>query len=784
LEELEALSPTQRGKHLAQLQGRLTDTEQEEDDLDETQRDLLVDETTSALELDQLRTEIAALNEVLARAKRLKDKGPEADSKLAALQECLKKAEFHELKDGRGKLLIFTEHRDTLKHLREHLDNWGYSTCEIHGGMNPHERKRAQEDFRVSRQVCVATEAAGEGINLQFCHLMVNYDLPWNPTRLEQRLGRIHRIGQTLECHAFNFVAAESEEGQPIIEGRILQRLLEKLEQMRAVLADRVFDVIGEVLSLNDVNLPEMLREAAHDPRRLDEYLDIIEKVDPSRLMSYEKATGIALARANVDFSGIRKANVEAEERRLMPAYVEDQFVKASKEIGLKVEPRADGLWRVEHVLADLRSERLETVRRIGKPKPSYPKITFRKSDFDKLEHGNAELLGPGHPLYSAVDEKLNKRLASLAGATAVYIDSIAESPYLLHFFEISIRGQNTKGVSQALYGELVAVREETVGNTPEKFSIIPADVLLDLPVHPSPPVTVHRFDSTLASDFLKSTYQSERRETCQKERQHFVGVCRDYLEQSFTARIHAAQNRVMSLRAREGRDSDLPTVANSPESAGAKAGFALARQRVENDLADLQRTRQERMEGLKRLEVARHGPLRHLATAVVLPATQAEIPAAADLLDNLDPDTIRRSELAAEDVVIAHETGRGWETEKVGHLKIGFDIRSLGPADAQTGYRDPVAGVRRIEVKGRMAGQPIRLTTNEWYKAQQLGDSFWLYVVWNPLNNPNSVPVMIQNPAKHLEHAAKPVVSARFYDISAESIQKAALRILQTEGD
>ena len=426
------------------------------------QRDLLADETTSALELDQLRAEIPALAEITARANRLKDKGPKADSKLAALQACLKKAEFHELKDGRGKLLLFTEHRDTMTYLRDHLDKWGYSTCEIHGGMNPHERKQAQGDFRVSRQICVATEAAGEGINLQFCHLMINYDLPWNPTRLEQRLGRIHRIGQERECHAYNFVAAESEEGQPIIEGRILQRLLEKLDQMRAVLADRVFDVVGEVLSLNDVNLPEMLREAAHDPRRLDEYLDIIEKVDPSRLLRYEQATGIALARANVDFSGFQKANVEAEERRLMPRYVEDQFVKSAREIGLKVEPRADGLWRVEHVLADLRSERLDAVRRMGKAEPTYRKLTFHKAHLDQDQHVDAVLLGPGHALYAAVDEKLNERLAALTGATAVFVETTAEPPYLLHFFELSIRGQNTKGEPQALYGELVAVREET----------------------------------------------------------------------------------------------------------------------------------------------------------------------------------------------------------------------------------------------------------------------------------------------------------------------------------
>jgi superfamily II DNA or RNA helicase len=770
LQELESLSPAQRAKRLAQLQGRVSDTEQEEDDLDDSQRDLLVDETTSALELDQLRAEIAALAEITARANRLKDKGPDADSKLAALQACLQKAEFHELKDGRGKLLLFTEHRDTMTYLTDHLDKWGYSTCNIHGGMNPHERKQAQEDFRISRQICVATEAAGEGINLQFCHLMINYDLPWNPTRLEQRLGRIHRIGQERECHAYNFVATESEEGQPIIEGRILQRLLEKLDQMRAALSDRVFDVIGEVLSLNDVNLPEMLREAAHDPRRLDEYLDIIEKVDPSRLLRYEQATGIALARANVDFSGFQKANVEAEERRLMPRYVEDQFVKSAREIGLKVEARADGLWRVEHVLADLRSERLDAVHRMGKPDPAYRKLTFHKSHLEQDQHVDAVLLGPGHALYAAVDEKLNERLAALTGATAVFVEATALVPYLLHFFELSVRGQNTKGDPQALYGELVAVREETGNSLPlgegqweGRFSVVPADILLDLPVHPAPPASVRRFDAAGAADFLKATYQTERREICQKERQRFVAVCRDYLEQSFTARVRAAQNRVMALRARE---------AAAPE-------IALARQRAENDLADLQRTRQERLDGLKRLEVARHGPLRHLSTAIVLPLSQVgegdgrRVPATADLFDDLDPETKRKIELAAEDVVIAYETGRGWETERVGHLKIGFDIRSLGPADGQTGYRDPVHGVRRIEVKGRKKGQPIRLTTNEWYKAQQLGDSFWLYVVWSPLANPNPIPIMIQNPAKVLEHAAKPVVSARFWDIPADAIEK-----------
>ncbi|MBI2924646.1 MAG: DUF3883 domain-containing protein [Verrucomicrobia bacterium] len=173
----------------------------------------------------------------------------------------------------------------------------------------------------------------------------------------------------------------------------------------------------------------------------------------------------------------------------------------------------------------------------------------------------------------------------------------------------------------------------------------------------------------------------------------------------------------------------------------------------------------------------ARHGPVRHVASALVVsPSDYGSRPQElAELLDDLDPEITRQSELAAENIVVAYETARGWETERVGHLKIGFDVRSLGPADPQTGYRDPVTGLRRIEVKGRKRGQTIRLTTDEWYKAVQLGDSYWLYVVWDPLNNPSPEPLRIQNPAKHLDHAKEEVVAARYFDIAAAAVEDAA---------
>ena len=757
VEELDRLPPARRAKRLAQLSGRVADAEQDEDDLDEAARDSLIDETTAALELDRLRAEVAALGDLAARVGRMREDG--RDSKLVALRECLERAEFEELKDGRGKLLVFTEHRDTLNHLRDHLESWGWSTCEIHGGMNPRDRKQAQEDFRTSRQICVATEAAGEGINLQFCHLMVNYDLPWNPTRLEQRLGRIHRIGQSRDVYAFNFVATSSEDGQPVIEGRILERLLSKLDRMRDALGDRVFDVVGEVLSLNGVNLPEMLREAAYEPGRLDDCLDAIERIDPKQLELYEDATGIALARAHVDFSSFARANLEAEERRLMPRYVESHFLDAARAVGLRTEERADGLWRIEHVRADLRSERLAAVRRLGKPEAGYRKLTFYKEHLEQDRHLDAVLLGPGHPLYGAVDERLRELLGDAEGRTAVYVDPLGEAPWRLHFYEISVLGQTAGGETTTIHAELVAVREEVgEGVAAGRYNVVPADALIDLPAHPDPPAALPETDRGPVDDHVKATVQMERRREAQVERGRYADVARDYLEKSFAARIRASQDRVMALRAREPKEPEV----------------TLARQRAEQDLEDLERARKERLAGVERLRIARHGPARHVASCLVLPP-DADTDRFAELVGDADPASKRRVELAAEDVVIAWEEAQGRECERVGDQKIGFDVRSLAPPDPQTGYRDPVTGVRRIEVKGRKRGQPIRLTTNEWYKARQLGDTYWLYVVWDPLDDPDPVPLMIRNPAGHLDYAKKEVVAARYYDLPAEAVEQAA---------
>ena len=171
-------------------------------------------------------------------------------------------------------------------------------------------------------------------------------------------------------------------------------------------------------------------------------------------------------------------------------------------------------------------------------------------------------------------------------------------------------------------------------------------------------------------------------------------------------------------------------------------------------------------------MAIARTGPPRHLATAIVLAPEQAQDPQLQSVIEELDPNVRRQSELAAEDCVVGFERHRGWECERIGHLKLGFDIRSRGPADPATGRFE----VRRIEVKGRAGGQPIRLTTNEWYKAEQLGDSYWLYVVWDPLSSTPQLHT-IQNPARVLDHAKREVLATRFFEIGPEAIASAAMQ-------
>ncbi len=758
LEELEGLSPEEQHARLINL-GKPVDAEQESDDYEEDEQESLAIESTAAERMDQLRDELYELERLVKLADQTIKTGTEA--KLNELKAKLQESQFSELKDGRGKLLIFTEHRDTLNYLKENLEKWGYTTCEIHGGMNPIARKQAQRDFLVNRQICLATEAAGEGINLQFCRLMINYDIPWNPNRLEQRMGRIHRIGQTHDVHIFNFVAINT------VEGRVLEKLLTKLEEIRAAMGDRVFDVVGQLLQLNDIRFEDVVKEATYSKASEESALEQLEQIDPQRLEELEQATGLALATSHVDLSRIRRTQSQdfrSEEQRLMPRYIEEFFKRSCEFLSVNLEVRADGLWRVPYVKEEFRSNNLEAVRRLGTVEKNYPKLSFYKEQIANLNHQDADLLSPGHPLFAAIAERLDIELDNtICTGFALFLDADADEPYRIYFFEIHVAGQQKTGRGTVLKAALCAVLENSSGD----LSLISADCLHDLApanvdaipascqslTHPTPQ------EQERIEKWLRVKVQMPMVKQEQQQRQRELEIRQDYLKKAMEAAIREAQSTQMKLAAKVAAGDETYRVARDS-----------AQKRVK-DLQERYRTKQNELDYLKIVSLGR---VAYLGCAIVYPAPA--LVAAMPGMKN-DPEV----EAFAMQYVMDYERQRGWEPEDISKNQdgSGFDIRSLGPIDLETGS----APVRRIEVKGRAElNQEVSLTSNEWRKAQQLGDSYWLYVVWGcKTSNPQLL--KIKNPAKVLMGDAKEIKLVTRYLVPAEAITRNAQVDLESAG-
>lgn len=741
-DEIERMKPADRLKRLAEL--RLIEASDDEtgtEDADEAAEEAAATLVTTAEHIEALRAEVEELRRLVAEADRTIAAGEER--KLTALRRCLDRAELAELRDGRGKLLVFTEHRDTLEYLKRHLAEWGYSVGEIHGQQPPTLRKAMQHEFRTRQQICVATEAAGEGINLQFCHLMINYDLPWNPVRLEQRMGRIHRIGQHTEVVVFNFCATNT------IEGRLLERLHEKLAEMRAALQGRVYDVIGDLLTLNGLDFERLMRETLANPRRLDHSLDEISSLSPDLLKGYERDIGIAQATRHVDLEWVRERDWASEERRLMPEYVEAFFLDGATRVRLRVETRADGLYRIEHVPVALRSDQLAAVRRLGPPEVEYRKLTFRKEQRERPEHEDAVLLSPGHPLFASVTEGLERELASagVPGGSAFFVDPAAASAYRIHLLTYDVVGEGVGGDAERAFAALVAVIEEPDGS----LSLAPPDVLHDLTpsegqsgIEP-PPSDVVRAVTNWVRVNVQAVATERERESRTRQAE---------LRSRYLAEAMDAQQSTLEARWAEYDDK----VHRGEEQ------YRLLRDDMERRVSDLKRRRKAKLDGFARLGVVRPGPVGYLGTALVGPPSRPDDPE----LRVLRPDP--EVEAAAMAFAMAYERAQGRNPIDVSSARdgSGFDIRSVS-ADPATGELE----LRRIEVKGRSAADgDVGLYRTEWYAAQRFRDGYWLYVVYGAGTGDERL-VTIQDPCGRLR-GVREIAQVTGYRVPAESIREA----------
>src|SRR5947209_1643043 len=318
-------------------------------------------------------------------------------------------------------------------------------------------RIHAEREFREDCQVLVATEAAGEGINLQFCWLMVNYDLPWNPVRLEQRMGRIHRYGQEKDCLILNFVAPATR------EGRVLQKLFERIKSIEEDLdpqrTGKVFNVLGDVFPANQ--LERMVREMY--ARNLTEDViksRIVEEVDRDRFRRITNSTLEGLAKRELNLGALVGKSAEARERRLVPEVIEDFFVQAGPLSGVHAKETRPGthVYRVGRLPRTLLpiGERLEP--RFGKLGREYSQTVFDKALLGK--NPTAEWVTPGHPLFEAVREDVLDRVRDDLQRGSVFFDLHCKDPYLLDVFCASVKD----GRGNHLHRKLFAVQTEGSG--------------------------------------------------------------------------------------------------------------------------------------------------------------------------------------------------------------------------------------------------------------------------------------------------------------------------------
>ncbi|MBT7692488.1 MAG: DEAD/DEAH box helicase family protein, partial [Gemmatimonadales bacterium] len=434
------------------------------DDELENLEDFVIDAASAAATAEELDIEVAELEVLVKLADDVRNSA--VDTKWIELRDLLRSDQFRG-EDSSGKLIVFTEHKDTLTYLTERITaelGRPEAVVTIHGGVKRHDRRTMQDRFRVDPtvQILVATDAAGEGINLQVANMMVNYDLPWNPNRIEQRFGRIHRIGQKRPCHLWNLVAHKTR------EGKVFERLFDKIEQQRKVYGDQVYDVLGDQYvntSLQDL-LVRAIREDV-DPAHQAFMEEVIDQDIGGQLEDVlrERAlvSGLADPTAN---DKIRDLMERSRTRRLQPWFVEAFFTEALKESGGRITPREEGRFEITRVPASVRSH---ADPRLGAVHDRYDRVTFNKAHIDRDGADRADLVSPGTPLLSAVVDKVLADHGHTLQSGALLLDSDDPStePRLLVYLDHSVTdGRQVHGQRQLVSRRFQYVEIDRHGNT------------------------------------------------------------------------------------------------------------------------------------------------------------------------------------------------------------------------------------------------------------------------------------------------------------------------------
>ena len=746
LRELEVLQRGRQEPFVPALDGPQFDAEDVEDLDDAPEQEVaeaeahILDQATAARSISELKAEIDTLRALESQASSVRRSGGDTKWRELAslLGEIFTPAGLADrvqddaapygagpipppVPSPRQKLVLFTEHRDTLSYLRSRITTLlgrETSVVVIHGGMGREDRLKAEEAFRHDPevQVLLATDAAGEGINLQRAHLMVNYDLPWNPNRLEQRFGRIHRIGQTEVCHLWNLVADETREGD------VYRKLLDKLEQARESLGGQVFDVLGK-LEFQGRPLRELLLEAIRYGEQPEVRARLDTAVDQAldRRMLQDLLEERQLVHDGMDAGRLHRIREEmerAEARRLQPHYIESFFREAFQRLGGAARQREPRRYQVTHVPALVRNrDRLIGVREPVLPR--YERIAFEKHLVAPPGQPLAAFVCPGHPLLDAVIDLTLERHRDLLKRSTVLVDEgdSGTTPRMLFFVEHAVQDAS-----------LTRTDERRVVSKRMLYVELDADGATRH-VHYAP-----YLDYRPLADDEPGVEAVLDREEC--------AWIRKNMEQ--TAMAYAVEN-VVPEHLKEVRDAKLGLIAKTEAAVkdrltkeitywdhraeqlklqeqagktGARLNSGEARKRADT----LQVRLQKRLAELK-LE-AQISPLPPvvLGGLLVLPIGLIEAMSGGDVVAPRTPRDTQASAERARAIVMDVERGLGFEPTDREFEKLGYDIESRVP---ETGK------LRFIEVKGRVSGAAsITVTRNEILYSLNKPDDFILAIV------------------------------------------------------
>lgn len=705
------------------------------EEMEESERlrwEAMLEAVTLAQNPAQVREEVAELRRLADQARSVMDAVVEA--KLSRLKSLLHDEGFFDRPDQR--LLVFTEFRDTLEYLVRRLEEWGFRVGYIHGGMKPGSRDEpgsrlyAEQQFKEGAiQVLVATEAAGEGINLQCCHILFNYDIPWNPNRLEQRMGRIHRYGQTKDCLIFNFVATNT------IEGRVLEKLLARLQEIRDALEDdAVFNVVGEVLP------PAMIERVLRDfyaGRLGDQDLEerLLEPVDEGLFRAICQNALEGLATKNLNLAMLVERRARAQERRLVPETIARFLIEAASRAGLSLVPVRSLSYTFDP------SATPSVLRRFdSRPDWHLPVLAHRyprlSTDRKVADEHTLEWVTPGHPLFEALRRHVLEEARPTLELGACFYSVRHAQPARLDFYRARIVDGQGNVVRERLLVLELSDGQEPVVRGP--------GVLGDLQPAPMPSGLPTATELSEALGFLHQKVLGPFLDNARAERLAEVERIAHHVEVALTELI--AREDVKIGRLAEEKEQGVEGAAGNLAQAEERHAALVARR--ERRRAELARQRALTLQNVERI-----------AAFLVLPHPERDRPE----VRNLHPDP--ETEETAMRVAIEHEEAAGRKVTDVHKDNLGYDITSL---DARSG------DLRLIEVKGLKGSDgTVFLTPNEHRVAQDRRDCYWLYVVTDCGSESPTLHV-VKDPAAH---SWQPVYKLEHYQLSVAALKEEPAR-------